>query len=236
MRVYALSRSRLVRGLALGLAALAVFSAAVYKLWDSRPAMAPASPIYQGKEGEKKIALTCNVDWGEEHLPRMLETFKSHNAKGTFFLSGRWAAENPELVKAIAAGGHEIGNHGYSHPHPSRISADQNRQEISRTEKAIEQITGRKTRLFAPPYGEFDRRVLEVAEELGYKTIMWSIDTIDWQKPAPAVIVQRVSQKLHDGAIILMHPTAQTAQALPQILDEAKKQGLQPVPLTELLP
>ncbi len=190
-------------------------------------ATAIVEPIYQGDENVKAMALTCNVFWGEEYMSQMLEILKEKNVKATFFIGGTWAEKFPQLVKKISSQGHEIGSHGYSHPHPDNISLQENLQDISKAEKIIFDITGKKPRLYAPPYGERGPAVLEAAQELGYRTVLWSIDTVDWQRPAPEVISERVLNKMENGAIVLMHPTAPTVSALPGIIDGLKEQGFQ---------
>ncbi len=199
---------------------------------DDYPTLAP---IYQGAEDKREIALTVNVYWGEEYLPQMLETLQEHNVKATFFIGGMWAEKFPDLLKQIAAAGHEIGSHGYSHPHPDQLSKAGNLREMQRAEKIIEEITGKKVKLFAPPYGERGNEVLAAAEEAGYRFILWSVDTIDWQRPSPETIVQRVTQKIHNGAIVLMHPTAPTVKALPEIIKELKANGYQMVTVSQLI-
>jgi peptidoglycan/xylan/chitin deacetylase (PgdA/CDA1 family) len=142
----------------------------------------------------------------------------------TFFIGGDWAKNNPDLLKRIAGEGHEIGNHGYSHQHHNNLNLDGNRKEILDTEKVVEAVTGIKTTLFAPPYGEFNKTTLQAAASLGYQTIMWSIDTIDWRRDGTDKILQRVMKDPHNGALILMHPTADTVTALPVMIE--KLQGL----------
>lgn len=181
--------------------------------------------IYHGDTREKKVAFACNVFWGEEFLPEMLRTLADNNVKITFFIGGTWAKQHPDHLCLISEQGHEIGNHSYNHPHPNTLSKQQNKEQILRTEALIQKITGVKTCLFAPPYGEFNQTVLVAAHELGYKTIMWSADTIDWQRPPADIIVRRVLKKLDNGAIILMHPTAPTAQALPELIRAIQQKG-----------
>jgi probable sporulation protein (polysaccharide deacetylase family) len=193
------------------------------------------SPIYQGDPARKVVAFTINVDWGEEYLPQILSLFEEHKIKGTFFLTGRWVGENPELAKRIAGSGHEIGNHGYSHPHVNNLSLEKNIEEIKKTSAVIYQITGKKTRFFAPPYGECNEIVLKAAEKTGHQTILWTVDTLDWKNPPPEWIVSRVLGRLHNGAIILMHPTASTLEALPEVIAGIKAQGYQVQPLEILV-
>jgi probable sporulation protein (polysaccharide deacetylase family) len=193
------------------------------------------NPIYQGSADKKAIALTVNVDWGEEFIPKMLDVFETKEVKATFFLSGKWVEKHPELVQEISAKGHELGNHGYSHPHPDQLSMEQNIQEIKKTEAAIEEITGIKTNLFAPAYGEKKPHVVEAASKAGYKTIYWSLDTIDWQKPKPSTIVARIVSRAFNGAIVLMHPTENTVLALPEIIHKLKQQGYSFLTISEII-
>lgn len=192
-------------------------------------------PIYQGNEQEKKIALTCNVFWGEEYIPRMLEILEEKKVKITYFAGGTWVEDFPELLQRMDAAGHEIGSHGYSHPHPDRLSKSGNLRDMQKGEKLIYDTINKRPKLYAPPYGEKGASVLKAAQEQGYSFILWSIDTIDWQRPSPEVIVQRVVGKAHNGAIVLMHPTAPTIKALPLIIDKLKAEGYQFVTVGELI-
>ena len=177
-------------------------------------------PIFQGNSGAKAVAITVNVDWGEEYIPEMLKQFKAADAKVTFFVTGRWAEKNPDLLKQMAKEGHSIQNHGYRHLHFNSLSAEQGSAEIKKAEEIIKGITGTKTRYFASPYGEFSSNVVAAAANIDYKLIMWSVDTVDWKRPLPETIVSRVMKKVHNDAIILMHPTEPTVKALPEMLKQ----------------
>lgn len=193
-------------------------------------------PIRNGDPESNKFAITCNVDWGNEVIPDILKTLDEENIKITFFVSGRWASKYPELLKKIYDKGHEIGNHGYSHKMHSKIDRETNRSEIIRTEEAIERAIAIKSRYFAPPAGDFNEVTLEVAKELGYKTILWSVDTIDWKEGSTAeVILNRVMKKPHKGAILLMHPKPETAKALPEIIRNIKQENIEIGTVSDLL-
>jgi len=192
-------------------------------------------PIYEGRGDKKAIAFTCNVAWGNEFLPPMLKVFEDKDVKITFFVEGRWAEKNPELLRLIDSKGHEIGNHGYSHAHHAQLSLEQNINEITDAEKVFEKITGKKTLLFAPPYGEFSELTEKAAESLNYKLIMWSIDTIDWKKPGVDYIVNKVLKNAGNGKIVLMHPTEDTVSAMPVIIENLQKQGYKITTVGDLL-
>jgi len=202
---------------------------------DSSVASRVLDPIYQGNSGEKAVAIAVNVDWGEEYIPQMLKSFKENQAEVTFFVSGKWAEKNPELLKEMKAAGHSIQNHGYKHLHFNNISAEEASEQIRKAEEIINKTVGEKPRFFAPPYGEYNQQLLNVVAALDYELIMWSIDTIDWQRPDPATIVKRVSNKLHNDAIILMHPTDPTVKALPAILEKIKQDGYKMLTIDKII-
>lgn len=209
----------------------------IYQTWREQAVttdLSQSQPIRQGNTGQKVVALTCNVDWGEEYVPALLEIMADKQVKATFFLSGKWAERNDELTQKIAAAGHEIGNHGYSHPHPDRLSREILTREIEKTQGILTRLTGAPVKLFAPPYGEFSPRVVNTCASLGYRLVLWSLDTIDWQKPAPSTIVARIVPRIHNDAIILMHPTEPTVKALPQIIDKLREKGYEFKTVTEI--
>lgn len=236
MRVYFFPK-RLLQGLLIVLCCAAA-AAVVWWFLGGADTAVMADPVYQGQTTEKKVALAINVDWGEDVLPDILQTLEQSDATATFFVTGRFADKFPELVQQIAAAGHEIGNHGYKHPHPDQLSTTQNKKDITDAEAVLEKLTGQKPTLYAPPYGEHGQTCLEAAEQCGYTTILWTMDTVDWEDPAPShdTLVERAAgDKLTNGAIILMHPKAHTAEALPDIIAQIKAKGYQCVKVSEVL-
>jgi peptidoglycan/xylan/chitin deacetylase (PgdA/CDA1 family) len=201
-------------------------------------------PIDQVQTDNKIIALTINVDWGESYIPEILDILDRYQAKATFFVTGKWAAKHPELIQQIAAKGHLLGNHSYSHPHPDNLTVVQNKEELSKTENIIKEVTGCKTIYYAPPYGEKGKNGLQAADELGYTTILWTLDTIDWKlESTPELITQRIlDPKIRygvkpekKGAIVLMHPKKNTVKALPDILAGLKNEGFSFVTIEKLI-
>lgn len=190
-------------------------------------------PIYRAHPEKPTVSLLINVAWGNEYLQDMLAVLKKHQVKATFFLEGRWTKNNPELAKMIAEGGHEIGNHSYSHPNMERISSQASKDEILKTTEVIKAVTGRDVTWFAPPSGSFREETVKIADSLGLNTVLWSVDTIDWQKPSPELLQKRVLSKIHPGAFVLMHPTESTANSLDQLITEFKKQNFHVVTVTE---
>jgi probable sporulation protein (polysaccharide deacetylase family) len=203
--------------------------------FNDKPVFSEINPYYHGPEDKAKMALTINVAWGEEYIPDMLRILDEKEVKATFFFIGKWVEKFPELTKEIANKGHEIGNHGYRHAHPNQLSRQSLINLIKKNEELLIKITGQQSKLFAPPYGEYNDRVLRVAEELGYKTILWTADTIDWQRPAPEVIINRVMSKVSKGGIVLMHPTAPTVKSLAIMVDRLRGKGYTLATVSELL-
>lgn len=193
------------------------------------------TPYYRGPADQPLVSLMINVDWGNEVIPEMLEVFRRYNVVTTWFLTGTWAEKYPDLAAAIAMDGHEIGNHGGWHALPSEMTREQIQDLILTGEDKIMDITGQKPMLFAPPAGDFNRQTVAVAAELGYRTILWTIDTVDWQRPAPTVIIDRVVTRIQNGALVLMHPTEPTLQALPLIIEQLQKRGYSIVPVSQIL-
>lgn len=193
-------------------------------------------PIYRGNPEKPAISFMINVAWGNEYLDSILKTLEANHIKTTFFLDGSWVRRYPDFAKKIASYGHEIGNHAYSHPDMKHLNDYQIRQEIGKTQQIIEKTLGVKPTLFAPPSGSFSPQVVKIAkQDFQMKTILWSADTIDWQKPSPDVVIRRIDSKLGKGVTVLMHPTAATAQSLPALIKIAKQKGLTPTTVSEVI-
>lgn len=194
-----------------------------------------AQPIYKGNPNKPMVALMINVAWGNEFIPGMLETLEQENVKATFFLDGSWLSKNVEIAKQIASKGHEMSNHAYSHKNMSQLGREQAIQEISKTEKLLKEHLGVENKLFAPPSGDFNQQTVKIAAELNLKTVLWTIDTVDWKKPSPQTILTRIANRLEPGAMILMHPTESASRSLEGMIKEIKGRGLVLGTVSELL-
>lgn len=182
-------------------------------------------PIYRGNPNKKMISLMINVAWGNEYIEPILKTLERENVKATFFLDGSWLKKYPEVAKQIQAGGHEMSNHAYTHPDMKMLSREAQYNQITKTESLLKSTLNVKNKWFAPPSGSFNQATVQIAEEQGLKTVLWTIDTIDWQKPSADTILRRISAKLEPGALILMHPTYSTRDAIGGIIATAKARG-----------
>ena len=140
------------------------------------------------------------------------------------FVTGRWAEKHGEILKSIYEAGHEIGNHGYNHIDYDKLSYEKNKEEIEKAHNIIKDVINVDSKYFAPPSGAFNDNTIRASKDLGYELIMWSIDTIDWRKDSTKdIIIRRVTEKIHKGAIVPMHPTEETVKALPEIINYINK-------------
>ena len=195
-----------------------------------------AVAIYKGNPSKKMVALTFDATYGDNQTTRLLQILRDNNIRATFFLSGIWPINFPTLARAISAAGHEIGNHSYTHPHMTQLPLTEVSNQIVRTGAMIRNITGVSPYLFRPPYGEYNQAVLNTLARLGYITIMWTVDSLDWQNPGVNQIVNRVVNNIEPGAIVLMHQAApQTPDALQVIISRLRQQGYSFGTVTQVL-
>ncbi|MEG1948266.1 MAG: polysaccharide deacetylase family protein [Clostridia bacterium] len=174
--------------------------------------------IYYGNKNENKVSLMFNVYWGTEYLDRILNILDANKVKTTFFVGGTWVSQNAEYLTKIYEKGHEIGNHGYLHKNHSSLTAERNKYEIFTTHELVKKLVNVEMNLFAPPSGDFNNLTLETASKLGYQTIMWTHDTIDWRDKSQELVFLRATKKIVGGDLILMHPTKHTMDALADII------------------
>ncbi len=212
----------------------------------------PASyVIRRGGDSPGKVVLTFDDGPNPEWTPKILDILKDKGVRASFFIIGENGTANPRLVQRILAEGHDLGNHTYTHPNLGETPEGVAGIEINATQRLIEALTGRSTRLFRPPYfGDAEPSTaqeiepMEVAERLGYLTVGLKVDPDDWQQPSPELILQRVVAQVTDldlekrGQIILLHDgggdRSRTVAALPKIIDALRAQGLEFVPASEL--
>jgi probable sporulation protein (polysaccharide deacetylase family) len=168
-----------------------------------------------------------NVSWGEEYIPSILATLARAHVPATFFLDGAWVRKHPDLARQITAGGHAIGSHGTGHPDFRKLSDGRLYQQIVGTNDIIQHETGIRPKVLAPPAGSYDQRTVRLARNAGMYTILWTVDTVDWRRPPASAILQRVLAGVEPGALVLMHPTKPTAQALPTLISRLQADGYQ---------
>ncbi|GIV97189.1 MAG: hypothetical protein KatS3mg057_1846 [Herpetosiphonaceae bacterium] len=211
-----------------------------------RPAI-ESQPLIVNKGNTRNpwVALTLDAGAGSAPTPRILAALRERGVRITFFLTGTWIRENPELVRQIVADGHEIANHSYHHPAFPALTDAEIEEELRLTEEALHEVVGPDVSIrpyFRPPYGDYDRRVLERLVALGYLPIYWTFDSQDsiGDVKTPQYLLERVTGALPPeemaGAIILAHCGSQpTAEALPAILDRFAAMGFEVRTLSDVL-
>lgn len=193
--------------------------------------------VTSGNKAGAEIALTFDAGSGGERAPAILDALKSAGIHSTFFITGQFADTYPAIVKRIADEGHELGNHSYSHLRFTTITSEEAQSQVERTEARVVELTGITTKpYFRFPYGSSNGALVKQLNELGYLSVFWTLDTLDWEtKTTPENIIARVS-RAGPGTIVLMHcDSPQEAVALPTVIGNLRAAGYEPVTLTEVL-
>lgn len=182
-----------------------------------------------GDPTEKVLYLTFDNGYENGCTVRILDILKENEVKATFFVTGHYLTDQPELIKRMVAEGHTIGNHTDTHPSLPDVSDEQIVKELQTIEEGYEEITGQNKMLYLrPPQGEYSERTLAVTQELGYYNIFWSIALKDWvpMPGGPPEAYQTIMERLHNGALILLHAVSNdVTEVLDQIIKDAKAQG-----------
>src|SRR6266542_5151222 len=169
--------------------------------------------------------------------PKLLDLLAAHHIKATFFVIGENVAEHPEIVERAAHEGHEIGNHSWSHPNFAKMSDEGVRRELRRTDDAIKSAIGARPTLLRPPYGSLTARQKRwIHDEFGYQIILWDVDPLDWKRPGPAVVCNRILKETRAGSIVLSHDIHPgTIVAMPRTFDQLEAKGFKFVTVSELI-
>jgi peptidoglycan/xylan/chitin deacetylase (PgdA/CDA1 family) len=207
---------------------------------DTPPDVQPvsAAEIDIGNTSRPVIALTFDAGGPAEPTARILDILANHQVHSTFFITGDWANQNPDLVRRIHDDGHEIGNHTMHHPDLRTVTDQGLCTELNQADHVISSLTGVTTRpYYRPPYGGRDNRVRTLAAQIGYQTVYWTIDTFDWQTTAtPDSITKTVMANIKNGLIVLMHAGSHVeAETLDGLMTKMGQMQYQMVTLTQVL-
>ena len=196
--------------------------------------------VYLGDTAEKVIYLTFDAGYENGCTARILDTLKSHDVPAAFFLVGNYMEKNGDLVRRMVDEGHIVGNHTMHHPDMSKLSDKATfSKELTDLEELFRQVTGKELpKYYRPPQGIYSEENLKMAQELGYKTVFWSLAYVDWQndhQPSAEYAFSKLLPRTHNGAVVLLHSTSATnAEILPQLLDQWKSMGYRFGTLDEL--
>jgi peptidoglycan/xylan/chitin deacetylase (PgdA/CDA1 family) len=182
----------------------------------------------------KKIALTFDDGPTKETTQLLLDTMKKHNAHATWMLWGEHVRDEPELAKAIVDGGHEIGNHSYTHPDLAALSPREINEQISKTDSAISDVLGGlEAHFIRPPMGSYDEQVINTVDR---PLIIWTIDSGDWDHKDATKTRNAILGNTNDGDIILLHDwVPSTAEILDDIMTGLENEGVEFVTISQLL-
>lgn len=171
---------------------------------------------------EKVIYLTFDCGYENGNTEPILDALKKHNAPATFFVVGHFLESAPEIAKRMVDEGHTVGNHTYHHPDMSKISDMASFQtEVDDVKRLFHEVTGKEMSMYyRPPQGKYSTANLQMAKELGYSTFFWSLAYVDWNQdsqPSHEEAFDKLTKRIHPGAIVLLHSTSKTNG---EIMDE----------------
>ncbi|CAH0120495.1 Peptidoglycan-N-acetylmuramic acid deacetylase PdaA [Paenibacillus sp. CECT 9249] len=195
--------------------------------------------IFLGDTSQKELYLTFDNGYENGYTANILDVLKAKKAPAIFFVTGHYVKDQPDLLKRMTAEGHLIGNHSWSHPDMTQVSDERIAEELARVKQAVASVTGQQEMPFLrPPRGIFSERTLKVSREQGYTNVFWSIAYKDWDTQDQRgwrYAYDRVMAQLHPGAVILLHSVSKdNAEALGQMIDDARKQGYEFKSLSQL--
>jgi polysaccharide deacetylase family sporulation protein PdaB len=196
-----------------------------------------ADVIWKVPTSRKVVALTFDDGPVSTTTPEILNILKEKNIKATFFVVGEQVKRFPTLVSREIAEGHEVGNHTYTHPKLANLQESMIEEELRNTEKVILKVAPKPT-LFRPPGGFYNKKIIKIAKDSEYSTILWTIDPVDWRSPPVGDIVDLVVKNVKPGSIILLHDgkyPSTTPEALWFIIDILESRGYEFVTVSELL-
>lgn len=187
--------------------------------------------IYIGNPNEKKLYLTFDAGYENGNVEKIVDVLEKQHVQGAFFVLPHFITQNPELVARMSDNGNLLCNHSTSHKDMSKLSDISSfKEELEGVEKVYREQTGKElAKFYRPPEGRFSEQNLEWAEELGYTTVFWSLAYADWdnaKQPEPQKAKELILSRIHNGCVLLLHPTSTTnAAILDELIDELKKEG-----------
>jgi peptidoglycan-N-acetylmuramic acid deacetylase len=219
-----------------------ILSAGAWGLSYSQPGQPPQGPasqaqlekldgVYLGDTGEKVLYLTFDAGYENGYTGQILDILQKHQVKAAFFLVGNYLERNADLVRRMVNEGHIVANHTMHHPDMSKISQKEAFQkELQDLENLFYEVTGKSLpKYYRPPQGVYSQQNLEMAKALGYKTVFWSLAYADWdnqKQPSREYALEKLTSRVHNGAVILLHSTSKTnAEILDTLLTKYKEMG-----------
>lgn len=205
---------------------------------EQRNVLESSGGYYMDHREERRLYLTFDEGYENGYTSKILDVLAQHEVPAAFFVTGPYLKNQPELIKRMIDEGHIVGNHTVNHLNLPKQPVDTVRAELNNLSRECEELYGYKMEYMRPPEGEYSERVLAVARDEGYKTVMWSMAYKDWDinsQKGSDYAYENVVPYLHDGAIILLHAvSSDNAEALGDIIDSARELGYEFYSLTDL--
>ena len=215
---------------------------------EGQPPSGPASAkqlekydgVYVGDTSRKVLYLTFDAGYENGCTEQILDVLKKHNVPAAFFLVGNYMERNADLVRRMVEDGHIVGNHTMHHPDMSKLSDKAAfSKELTDLENLFREVTGKELpKYYRPPQGIYSQENLQMAKELGYKTVFWSLAYVDWKndaQPTKQEAFDKLLPRMHNGAVVLLHSTSATnAEILDELLTQWESSGYRFAPISEL--
>ena len=193
-------------------------------------------PICSGESGRREAALSFHVADDTEQLASLLHMLEEEGISATFFVHGKWVREYPDFLKNMVEKGHEVGNHGEHYRQMTQMPKKKCREEILMLHERVKELTGYEMKVFTPPYGITNARLVRWVRDWNYRAVGWSVDSMDWKEYGEEDMVKRMTDpgRIVEGDILLFR-TDTDVEALRQIIHSLKKQGFQMVTISRII-
>jgi peptidoglycan/xylan/chitin deacetylase (PgdA/CDA1 family) len=223
-----------------------IFGIVLFCIFFDEAVLVRKNNIFHSIRHDKVVALTFDDGPSPVWTPRILDELKKANIKATFFMLGEHVAKYPEVARRVAQEGHEIGNHTYDHHVLLYYTLEELEKEINYAERIIQEATGKTTRYFRPPKAWLTDTEKKKVNKLGYKIVLWSLNSKDWVTFDDKYIVKYLAKHIHPGDVILFHDSGgvfsaeggdrhETVKTIPQLAEKLRQMGYKFVTLSELL-
>ena len=232
--------------LALLIIIIVVLAIAAFCAFFDQAVIVRRNTLYHVVTSDKVVALTFDDGPSLEWTPKILDVLNKYNVKATFFMIGEHVLKYPEVARRVALEGHEIGNHTFDHHVLIYYKPEELVEELKKAERAIQETTNQKTILFRPPKAWVTPTEKIIINKLGYKTILWSLNSKDWVNFDDKYIVRYLVHHIKPGDIILFHDSGgvfnteggsrkETVKAITRLIEKLKERGYRFVTVSELL-
>lgn len=226
--------------------AAAIFSGAVFVIFFDQAVLVRRRTVWRAAVTEQAVAITFDDGPSPVWTPRVLDELKDLGVRATFFMVGKHVEKYPDIARRVAQEGHEIGNHSFDHGVLLYYTRPELEHEIKDTEEVIRRATGKTTRYFRPPKAWILGWEKQKIKELGYRVVLWSLNSKDWVNFDDKYIIRYLLRRLHPGGIILFHDSGgafdieggdrdETILAVRRFVERARERGYRFVTITELL-